>query len=250
MTARVALHVDGGLGRRVMRVLLAEPDVQVGLFHADPGLDRTVPVTAVAGWDALAVSTISEASRSVVDEASSLGIPVVVGDQLPAGYPVGGNTFVGGVLTGSGLAAALATSMIEPGVTPVESRLAWTVPGHPLGAGIPVTFPDPVGPLWAGRVESPLPWRSATCLAAPDDTPWRGVEVRLKVRDDQGDHDRIRGIADDGAFLDGVCMAAAALAAARGAYPDGAGGPGDPDGLFMSLARGAGLEIAAFVPAE
>ncbi len=58
------------------------------------------------------------------------------------------------------------------------------------------------------------------------------------------------GIADDGAFLDAVCMAAAALAAARGAYPDGAGGSGDPDGLFMSLAGGAGLEVAAFVPAE
>ena len=247
MTARIALHVDGDLGRRVMRVLLAEPDVEVGLFHGDPVLDRTVSVTTVAGWDALAVGAISEASRSVVGEASSLGIPVVVGDELPTGYPAKGSTFVGGVLTGSGLAAALAMSMIEPGVRPVESRLAWTVPGHPLGAGIPVTFPDPVGPLWAGRVESPFPWPSATCLAAPDDTPWRGVEVRLKVRDDQGDHERIRGIADDGAFLDAICMAAAALAAARGAYPDGADGS---DGLFMSLAGGAGLEVAAFVPAE
>ena len=136
--------------------------MEVGLFHGDPGLDRTRSVSTVAGWDALAVEAVSEASRPVVDEASSRGIPVVVGDELPTGYSVEGSTFVGGALTGSGLAGALAMSMIDPGVRPVESRLAWTVPGRPLGAGIPVTFPGPVGPLWAGRVESPLPWPSVT----------------------------------------------------------------------------------------
>lgn len=249
MTARIALHLDGDLCHRVMRVLLAEPDVEVGQFGGKSGDSRTEATSTIAAWDALAVDSISEASRAAVDEALQRGIPVVVGDELPTGYPVEGGTFVCGALTGSGLAGALAMSMVDPGARPVESRLAWTVPGRPLGAGIPVTFPGPVGPLWAGRVESPLPWPSATCLAAPDDTPWRGVAVRLKVRDGRGEHDRLRGIVDDGAFLDGVCMAAAVLAAARGAYPEGASGPGDPDGLFMSLARRAGLETAAFLPA-
>ena len=238
------------MGHRVLRVLLAEPDVEVGLLRGDSGHDRTHSVSTVVGWDALAVGIISEASRSAVDEAVSHGIPVVVGGDLPVGFPVGEGTFVVQVLTGSGLAAALGSSMIGPGHRPIETRLAWTIPGRPLGAGLPVTFPEPVGPLWAGREESPLPWPSVTCLAAPANTPWLGVVVRMTVRDDRGDHHRIQGIADEAAFLQGVSMAAAVLAAARGAYPPGVNSPGDPGGMFMALARAAGLEVAAFVTSD
>ena len=247
MTARIALYLDGGSGRRVARVLLAEPNVEVGLFGADPADSNTNTVSTFEGWDALAVDAITDATRTAVGAALLRGVPVVVGSDLPNRYDVGEGTFVAGVFGGPGLAAALASSMIGSDDRPVEARLAWTVPGRLLGAGIPITFPEPVGPLWAGRAQSPLLWPSAIGLAAPDDTPWRAVSVYLKSSDQDGETDRTYGVADDSAFLDGVCMGAAALAAARGAYPAGLNGPGDPDGLFMRLARRAGLELAGFV---
>lgn len=205
-------------------------------------------ISSVAGWDALAVLSISEDSQPLVEEARSAGIPVVVGAGLPFGYPVGDGTFVVGAALGSGLAAALALSMLDPPSRPVETRLAWTVPGSQLGAGIPVTFPEPVGALWAGREESPLPWPGVTSLAAPDDSPWLAVVAKLKLLGPNAAEERIRGIADDAVFLKAVSISAAVLAAARDAYPPGVNSPGDPSGLYMSLARAAGLEIATFIP--
>lgn len=248
MTERVALHLNGLLALRVPRVLLAEPDIEIGLLQGEPGADRMNAITSVSGADALAVGEVSDAALSHIEEARAARIPVIVGTNLPFGYPVGDSTFVVGATLGSGLAAALAISMIEPGRNPVEARLAWTLPGRPLGSGIPVTFPEPVGPLWAGRDESPLGWPSVTCLAAPQNSPWLGIAVTLKTDGPSGTEELIQGIADDAVFLRAISMAASLVAAARGAYPPGINSPGDPGGMFMRLARAAGLEIAAFIP--
>ena len=248
MAYRIALRLDDPLARRVRRCLLAERGVEAGLLVDDPG-DGSIPtVAALEGWDALAVDRISDESRRAVDQALEQGIPVVSGDNLPAWkYPSGG-TLVAGVLTGAGLAAALAVSAAPDGPPPAETRLAWTVPGDPLAVGIPVAFPEPVGPLWAGRAEHPLPWPSVTGLAAPHCSQWRGATARLKIRGGGADRGLVRGVVDDADFLDAVCMASAALAAARGAYPEGLNSTGDPNGLFMRLARRAGLEEATFAP--
>ena len=248
VTSVIALHVAGPPGIRVRKALLAEPDIELRLLHEEPGLRGAGSTPLVSGSDALVVDAVSDASRSLVDEAVSMGIPVVVGDELPARYPVSGGTFVTRARSGAGLAAALALSMVDPSAPPFETRLAWTVPGRPLGAGLPVTFPEPVGPHWAGRDDCPLPWPSVTCLAAPVHSPWMGVTVRMTTRSDGAEQVRTLGIADEAAFLKGLCMASAALAAAQGAYPPGVSTPGDPGGVFMSLARAAGLELAAFTP--
>ena len=248
MTSRVALHLSGILARRVPSVLLAEPDVEIGFLRGGAGSERTESISSVAGWGALAVSNISEESEPYVDEARASGIPVVVGSDLPFGYPVGYSTFVIGASEGFGLAAAVAISMAGPGRLPLRARLAWTVPGRTLGAGIPVTFPEPIGALWAARDESPLDWPRITCLAAPDHSPWLGVAVNLRLQGPDGEEECIWGIGDDAAFLRAVSMSSAVLAAARGAYAPGLHSPGDPQGVYMRLARAAGLEIAAFVP--
>ena len=248
MTNRVALHLSGILARRVPRVLLAEPGVEIGFLRGGTVSERTESISSVAGWDALAVSSVSEDSEPYVDEARTSGIPVVVGSDLPYGYQVGDATFVMGATEGFGLAAALAVSMVDQGSRPLQTRLAWTVPGRALGAGTPVTFPEPIGALWAGRDESPLDWPRMTCLAAPEHSPWLGVAVNLRLQGPNGTEERIQGVADDAAFLRAASMSSALLAAARGAYPPGVNSPGDPQGVYLNLARGAGLEIAGFVP--
>lgn len=248
MVHRIALRLDDPLARRVRRCLLDEQGVEVGLLVDDPG-DGSIPVAAtLEGWDALAVDRISDDSRRAVDRALERRIPVVSGGDLPAWNHPDGGTLVAGALTGAGLAAALAASAAPDGPPPAETQLAWTVPGDPLTGGIPVAFPEPVGPLWAGRAEHPLPWPAATGLAAPHCSRWRGAAARLKLRGAEAGRELVRGVVDDADFLDAVCMASAALAAARGAYPEGVNGPGDPNGLFIRLARRAGMEEATFVP--
>lgn len=222
--------------------------MEIGFLGGDGGPGGAEPISSVVGWDALAVEDVSETSEPYVEEARGSGIPVVVGAGLPFGYPVGDATFVVGATEGYGLAAALAISMIGQESRPLETRLAWTVPSRALGAGIPVTFPEPIGPLWAGRDESPLDWPRTTCLAAPNQSPWLGIAVNLKMQGPKGTEELIWGIADDAAFLRAVSMSSALLAAARGAYPPGVNTPGDPQGVYLRLARTAGLEIAAFIP--
>ena len=245
MTIRAALHLEEGLASRVTSVLLAEPEAQIGLFGQEPGRPRTHPVSTLAAWDVLAVSAVTDETRTAVDEALEHGLPLVVGADLPRDYDSGDGVVVEGARSGAGLATALALSLVGSSNPPVESRLAWTTSGERMGAGVAVTFPEPVGPLWAGRVDSRLPWPSVTCLAAPDDSLWKGVAIRLV---DDGGNVRTRGVADHRDFLDAICLAAAALAAARGAYPPGVSGPGDPEGRFMELAQRAGLAVASFRP--
>lgn len=248
VTTLIALHAPGPPGNRVLKALLAEPDLEIRLLHEEPGAEGAGVASGVSGCAALAVDAISSTSRRLVEGAVARGIPVVVGEQLPARYPVSGGAFVAGAHTGAGLAAAVALSMVDTSTPPVAISLAWTVPGRPLGAGTPVTFPEPVGPQWAGRDDSPLPWPSVTSLAAPVLSPWMGVAVRIRTRYGGGEQVRTVGIADEAAFLRGLCMASATLAAARGAYPPGVNTPGDPEGVFMSLARAAGLELGEFIP--
>ena len=248
VTHRIALHSDGDRNNRVIRVLQADPGVEVGLLDTRP--DTGKPPGSVAGWDVLATEAVTGASHPLVEEACALGVPVVVAADLPARFVPGPDaTIVGGAATGAGLAAALAMSMLPRSAEPVKARLAWTVAGRPLRAGRAVTFPEPVGSLWAGWGENPLPWPDVACCPAPTDTAWRAVRVDLEFGDAEEGGSLVNGVADEGRFLDAVCFGAAILAAARGAYPRGAGGPGDPDGVFVRLAQDAGMQVARFAAA-
>ena len=248
MTRRVALHTEGDRSNRVIRVLQADPRIEIGRIRTGPDADG--PPGSVAGWDVLAVDAATGASGPLVEEALSLGLPVVVAADLPPGFPAGPETtIVGGAGSGAGLAAALAMSMLPRSAEPLGARLAWTVSGRPLRAGRAVTFPEPVGSLWAGWGESPLPWPDVASCPAPTDSTWKAVRVDLEFRDAEGYGSLVHGVADEGRFLDAVCFGAAILAAAWGAYPSGVSGPGDPDGVFVRLARDAGMQVARFAAA-
>ena len=248
MTRRVALHTAGDRSNRVIRVLQADPRIEIGRIQTDP--DAEGPPESVAGWDVLAVDAVTGASRPLVEEAVALGIPVVVAADLPPGFAgVPEATIGGGAGSGAGLAAALAMSMLPRSAEPLGTRLAWTVSGRPLRAGRAVTFPEPVGSLWAGWGENPLPWSDVASCPAPTDSAWKAVRVDLEFRDTEGSGSLVHGVADEGRFLDAVCFGAAILAAAWGAYPPGVSGPGDPDGVFVRLAQDAGMQVARFAAA-
>lgn len=248
VTHRVALHTDGDRGNRVIRVLQTDPGVEIGRLRTGP--DSEGPPGSVAGWDVLAVDALTAACLPLVEEACDLGLPVVVAADLPARFAVAPDaTIVGGAASGAGLAAALALSMLPRSAEPVKARLAWTVAGRPLRAGRAVTFPEPVGSLWAGWGENPLPWPDVACCPAPTDSAWKAVRVDLEFRDAEGGGSVVHGVSDEARFLDAACFGSAILAAARGAYPRGAGGPGDPDGVFVRLAQDAGMQVARFVAA-
>lgn len=224
----------GELLWRTCRALTAEPNLEVDL------LEEGRP--AAGEWDALALEKLSPVSRPWRERAREGGIPAVVASPLPpaaAENPSPEAAMVDGVLAGENLAAALAeragwTAKAE------RTRLAWTVSGQPLGGGEAVNFPPPTGPRWAGRTQgSSLPGEVAY-LAAPVDDSWMGL-----LADVDG---RKMAVADDADFLRGIFLAAAALSAARGAYPPGPGRPADPDGMFLRTAQKMGMEIAAHTP--
>ena len=214
--------------------MTAEPNLEVEL------LEEGRPATGE--WDALALEKLSPVSRNWRERAREGGVPTVVASLLhpaAAGNPSPEAALVGGVLAGENLAAALA-ERAGWNTEAEKTRLAWTVPGQPLGGGEAVNFPPPAGPRWAGRTQgSSLPGEVAY-LAAPIDDPWMGL-----LADVDG---RKMAVADDAGFLRGIFLAAAALSAARGAYPPGPGRPADPNGVFLRTAQKMGLEIAAHAP--
>ncbi len=235
MSIRIGLWAAGELQWRTCRALTAEPNMEVELLEAGR--------PSAGGWDALALEKSSPDSRPWREQAREGGIPAVFASPLhPAEdrNPSPEAATVGGVLAGENLAAALAE---RAGWTTEarETRLAWTVPGPPLGGGEAVNFPPPAGPRWAGRTQgSSLPGQVAY-LAAPVDDSWMGL-----LADVDGQQ---MAVADDAGFLRGIFLAAAALSAARGAYPPGPGRPADPAGMFLRTAQKIGLEIATHAPA-
>lgn len=252
MTHRIALHADGDLRNRVIRVLQSERDAEIVLLGGDPDHEGQELPPPVETWDLLAIDAVTAATRPLVEKALAQGLPVVVAADLPVHFPTGDATFVSGAARGSGLAAALAVSMLPGGAQAFETCLAWTVTGRPLRAGRPITFPEPVGPLWAGWAENPLPWPDVTCFGAPTDSRWQAVRVDLRLQGaDREEGLLVHGVSDERGFLEAACFGAAIRAAARGAYPARAkSGPGDPDGVFMRLAQDAGVLVARFAAAS
>lgn len=234
MSVRIGLSAGGELEWRTFFALTAEPGVDVELLEEGKPSDGE--------WDALAVDKLSPASRPWWERAREGGIPTVLASSLPAAdarNPTPETTAVSRVLAGENLAAALAEAAgWTPGAT--GTRLAWTVSGPPLGAGEAVNFPPPTGPRWAGLAQgSSLPGEVAY-LAAPVDDSWMAL-----LADVNG---AATAVADDAGFLRGIFLAAAALAAARGAYPPGPTRPADPAGTFLRIAQKMGLQIATHAP--
>ena len=219
----------------------------VGILNTHSDTGEEASTESVVGWNVLAVDNLAEAYLPRILEAAENGIPVVVGADLPVRFSAPDSPFVCNASNGAGLAAALARYMSPEDAPHLETRLAWTVAGRPLRAGQAVTFPEPVGPLWAGR--HPADGTKATCYVAPTDSGWAAVRVGLNVADSNGGRRMVLGISDHHDYLSAASFGAAILAAAKGAYPAGLSrGPGDSKGIFIEIAQEAGLRVARFHP--
>ena len=247
---RIALEATGKIGSRAARILLAERSVEaIGLIGrrstaVDP---RVSTITNLAGWDVIASDDLQHLERRY-RQASNHGIPFVV----PTNEEVHSEPdipLVVGANPSFGLAACLAAHECSRHATPMEAIVGWTEPGRPLRRGHPLAFPQPVGNLWAQP--GPDLWPGAPphtkFLLAPVEGPWIGLTARVTAATPEGVEVRTLGVADDGAFLAGIALAAAVLTAGAGAYPVGINYPTAAFGEYLDRAIEAGLEVATFV---
>lgn len=231
--------------------MLAERSVEaVGLIgrRSTSGDPRVSTITDLAGWDVVASDDPEHFERRY-RQASDHGIPLVVtSDPAPVSddpaIPV-----VVGANSRTGLAAGLAAHECTRHANPMEVVVGWTETGSPLRRGRPLVFPQPIGNLWAR--EGAEIWHGAPAgtqfLAAPYDGPWTGLVARVTAATRDGVELRTVGVTDDGAYLAGIALSAAVLAAAGGAYPPGIHYPTAAETVYLEMALGAGLEVATFI---
>lgn len=247
---KIALEASTKIGSRAARVLLAERSVEaIGLIgkRSTSGDPRVSTITNLAGWDVV-VSDDPEHLERRYRQASDHGIPFVVpsGDAVVLHPDI---PFVVGANPSFGLAASVAANECSRDDTPMEAVIGWTEPGRRLRRGHPLAFPQPIGNLWAqeGADIWPQASHAVRFLAAPVEGPWTGFTVRVTTATPEGVEVRTLGVADDGAFLGGIALAAAVLAAGTGAYPVGIHYPTAAFREYLDEAVKAGLEIATFV---
>lgn len=248
---KIALDATGRIGSRAARVLLAERSVQaLGLIgrRSTSGDPRVSTIKNLAGWDLLASDDVDRVERSY-RQASDHGIPLVaLAGETPAlqdpDIPV-----IVGADHRSGLAVCLAAHECARHDVPIEVVVGWTEPGRALRRGRPLVFPQPIGGLWArqGRdIWSEAP-SGTQFLAAPVEGPWTGLVVRVTAATSEGVEVRTLGVTEDSAYLGGIALASAALAAGTGAYPTGLHNPAAAASIYLDSALRAGLDVATFV---
>ncbi len=207
---KVALDGTDEVAGRTARVLYAEASVtRIGFMQSDiPRLGkRSGTAGDLSDYDVI-VSTGETPSTDLTARASVLGVPLVLWkDETglhrgPAASPVAVAANVG-----STLAPSLAH---HPSAAITESdtvTIAWTEPGRPFRKGEAITFPEPVGPVWAQR-------RSKGRFVARTSDNWGGA-VLIAV----GPHDeRIVGVSDHAGHLEAITLAAVTMLAADGGY--------------------------------
>ena len=247
---KIALEATTKIGSRAARVLLAERSVEaIGLIgrRSTSGDPRVSTITNLAGWDVV-VSDDPEHTERRYLQASDHGIPFVVpGGEAVVPHP--DIPFVVGANPSFGLAASVAANECSHNDTPLEALVGWTEPGHRLRRGDPLAFPKPIGNLWAhaGANVWPQAPHAVQFLAAPVEGTWAGLTVRVTAATPEGVEVRTLGVADDGAFLEGIALAAAVLAAGTGAYPIGINYPTAAFREYLEGALRAGLDVATFV---
>ena len=246
---RIALNATRDAGRRATRILLAERDLAaLGLYGSDGSNvadRRTIAIRELTGFDIL-VTDDADAASAFAGIALDDGIPCVVTAEsvepdLGGRYAAAGLT----LLVGSGSVAAIAVSLASHEVARSDEvtsvTMAWTVPGKPLHRGTAAAFPDPVGARW-GRIVG----RAPTHVEVPVDGEWAGAVATVNGRVGGERVQRVVGVADNREHLEGIALAAGALAVLAGGFGPGLHRPGDSPEAFLSAALRVGLGVAAF----
>lgn len=249
---RVAVHPIGEVGRRAVRVLQAEPDIdEVVVWGLDGEGTRVRAVEDLAGVD-VAVTDRHKPDK-LAEECLNRGVSLVTtitwDDEPAAGFAERGLSLVVGANLETGIATALALQEASLMDEPLEVRLAWTVRGRPRRRGEPIPFPDPVGSRW-GREVDPRGWSGLNipvrAFEAPLEGEWVGAMAHVSGALDDGVQRTIVGTADHGAYLSAIALAASVVPAGRHAYPSGRSWPAAAPTAYLDRALAAGLDVASY----
>jgi len=207
---RVAIDGTDEVAARTARVLFAEETVtHIGFMQPELKLlgPRTTAATDLDTYDVL-VSTGETPAIDLLAEASVRGVPLVLWHDEPDLYrgPAAVPVVVSANM-GSTLAPSLVNHPSAAITTSDAVTIAWTEPGKPYRGGTAITFPEPVGSIWARE-------RTSGHLVARTSGNWGGAVVI--VTGPSGE--RIVGVSDHGPHLEALTLAAVALVAAGGTY--------------------------------
>ena len=255
---RIALHADGDVGKRTGRILLAEADLTaLGMYgHRMGAADRrTMSISSLDGFDPLV--TDAPDAKSFAAIAADEGLSCVVAGspridrRLARRFLDRGLTLVVGAGLAGGIAEVLAAHEMAATDRETSVRIGWTAPGRPLRRGEAIPFPDPVGPRWAERIgRAPRRRRRSgggpvvTRYEAPITGEWAGAVVRVAGERGGRRVEQVVGVADQGAHLAAIALAAGALAVAEGAYPPGVHRPAVAAEAYLGAALRIGLGVA------
>ncbi|MFQ5967447.1 MAG: hypothetical protein ACE5MI_07535 [Acidimicrobiia bacterium] len=235
---KVVLWCFSSVAVRAARVLAADPDVsEIGIVSDSgqtPHEYRAVSPSDLASWDVLATDGALPPDEKLIPRW-------VVTTREADGKPSQPNQIVGANIV-SGIAGSLAA--LELARTDRKVRLAYTVSGAPLRRGEQLRFPSPVGTLYGRPPQgASLPSGLDRVWEAPTHDQWAGV---LVWRAQDGSPQRVLGVADDRGFLAAIALAAATVAAGRGAYRSVPGYAFEAPAALVEVAVGSGLTVASY----
>lgn len=244
---RIALHHTSEVGLRAGRVMLGERDLAVlGVVDSDtPSSDRRVErVASLASYDTVTTDAEGEALLDIVERAATAGVSCVVWADADDLWDHAAFTETT-LLLGANVARALAPSLAahEAALLPRTTRrmIGWTEPGRPLTRGEAITFPGPVGALWA---ESRADRGPGDHFAAPVEGEWAGAVARVTGASNGREATHVVGVADLAVHIEALSLAAAAITVTRGEYPHGVHHAADAAEPFLLAALRAGLDVA------
>jgi hypothetical protein len=173
---------------------------------------------------------------SLIGRASVAGVPLVVWpDGSAAEFGSAAIPVVLGANVGTALVDALLTHPASMPGDDETARVAWTEPGRPNKNGVPMPFPDPVGVSWTTE-------RSADRFVAYREDEWAGATTVVEAPDGQ----RIVGVADNGAHLEALTLAAVSIVAAGGFFEAGIQPPSKGLPEILAEARNLELDVAVW----
>ena len=235
---RIALDGTDEIAARTARILFAEQSVtHIGFMQ--PGMQRLGKRAADAeGLDTydVIVSTGESLATDLIAQASVRGVPLVLWrdepylSRGPAVIPVVASANVGSTLAPSLVHHPSASVTASDTVT-----IAWTEPGKPFGRGEPITFPEPVGSVWARE-------RKRGHFVARTSGDWSGAVVT--VRGPIGE--RIVGVSDHGAHLEALTLAAVALLTAAGIFRPAISDAAEHGSEVLEMAMNLELDVAVW----
>ncbi len=238
---RVAVNSLGEAGTRAGLILLAERSLTAlgvyggGTLTADR---RTTRISSLSGFDVLVTDDPQPSALAAiaVEDGLSCVTAAAVDPEVAGRFGAAGRI----LLTGAdlrGLAATLGAHERLASDAPVQSTVAWTVPGKALRRGVAVGFPDPVGARWGRPV--------AAGVEVPIGGSWAGASVTVTARRNGKTVQRLVGVADQREHLEAIALAAGILVVAGGSLAPGAYQPADAAVAFLEGALGVGLGVAA-----